>query len=78
MHTGLNELLDTAVSHLPGAQYAGITLASHNHGISTAAVTERYPEPLDPIQGNVTKTTDFQRVRHAPVGCAHRLGGARW
>jgi hypothetical protein len=47
---GLSELVDSAARNVPGAQYAGITLASRRHGISTPAATNRYPALLDEIQ----------------------------
>ncbi|MCK0176932.1 GAF and ANTAR domain-containing protein [Mycolicibacterium sp. F2034L] len=47
---GLAELVESATHHVPGAQYAGVTLASRSQGISTAAATGRYPTLLDEIQ----------------------------
>ncbi|MBO0680742.1 GAF and ANTAR domain-containing protein [Mycolicibacterium sp. S2-37] len=47
---GLDELVESVTHHVPGAQYAGLTLASRNRGISTAAATDRYPTLLDEIQ----------------------------
>jgi hypothetical protein len=47
---GLAELIDLASQHVPGAQYAAITLANRARGISTPAATHRYPVLLDEIQ----------------------------
>jgi len=48
--TVLEELTQSAASAMPGAQYAGITLASRNGKVRTAAATARYPVLLDDIQ----------------------------
>jgi hypothetical protein len=47
---GLAELIETAPQVIPGAQYAGITLADRSAGISTPAATHPYPVVLDKIQ----------------------------
>jgi GAF domain-containing protein len=47
---GLAELIETAPELIPGAQYAGITLADRSAGISTPAATHLYPVLLDKIQ----------------------------
>ena len=46
----LRELTQSAAAAMPGAQYAGITIASRNGKVRTAAATDRYPELLDQIQ----------------------------
>jgi transcriptional regulator with GAF, ATPase, and Fis domain len=46
----LSELTQNAVSAMPGARYAGITVASRNGKVRTAAATDRYPVLLDEIQ----------------------------
>jgi ANTAR domain-containing protein/GAF domain-containing protein len=46
----LAEVIETAPQVVPGAQYAGITLAHRLAGISTPAATHRYPVLLDKIQ----------------------------
>jgi transcriptional regulator with GAF, ATPase, and Fis domain len=48
--TLLGDLTESAVSAMPGAQYAGITVASRNGKVRTAAATDRYPVLLDEIQ----------------------------
>jgi transcriptional regulator with GAF, ATPase, and Fis domain len=48
--TVLAELTESAVSAMPGAQYASITIASHNGKVRTASATHRYPALLDEIQ----------------------------
>jgi len=48
--TVLAELTQSAVSAMPGAQYAGITIASRNGKVRTASATDRYPALLDEIQ----------------------------
>jgi GAF domain-containing protein len=46
----LGELTEGAVKALPGAQYAGITIASRHGEVRTASATGRYPVLLDEIQ----------------------------
>ncbi len=48
--TVLRELTESAVSAMPGAQDAGITIASRDKKVRTAAATGRYPALLDEIQ----------------------------
>lgn len=48
--TVLGELTHSAVSAMPGAKYAGITIVSRNGKVRTAAATHRYPVLLDEIQ----------------------------
>jgi transcriptional regulator with GAF, ATPase, and Fis domain len=48
--TVLGELTQSALSAVPGAQYAGITVASRNGKVRTAAATDRYAVLLDEIQ----------------------------
>jgi hypothetical protein len=50
LNEGLGELVDSAVLHIPGAQYAGMTVVSRTKGISTAAATNHYAMLLDEIQ----------------------------
>jgi transcriptional regulator with GAF, ATPase, and Fis domain len=47
---GLAELVDSASRHVPGSQYAGITLVHEGSKVTTVAATHRYPELLDEIQ----------------------------
>jgi transcriptional regulator with GAF, ATPase, and Fis domain len=46
----LGELTESAVIAMPGAQYAGITIASRNGMVRTASATGRYAVLLDEIQ----------------------------
>ncbi|HUB54653.1 MAG TPA: GAF and ANTAR domain-containing protein [Mycobacterium sp.] len=46
----LAELTASAVSAMPGAQHAGITIASRNGNVRTASATGHYPVQLDEIQ----------------------------
>jgi transcriptional regulator with GAF, ATPase, and Fis domain len=48
--TILGELTQASVGAMPGAQYAGITLASRNGKVHTVAATGQYPALLDEIQ----------------------------
>lgn len=48
--TVLSELTEGAVTSVPGAQYAGITIASRNGTVRTASATDSYPALLDKIQ----------------------------
>lgn len=48
--TVLGELIQSAVSAMPGAQHVGITVASRSGKVRTAAATSRYPVLLDEIQ----------------------------
>jgi transcriptional regulator with GAF, ATPase, and Fis domain len=50
LDTVLVELTQSAASAMPGAQHAGITVASRNGKVRTAAATDRYPALLDEIQ----------------------------
>jgi transcriptional regulator with GAF, ATPase, and Fis domain len=50
LDTVLGELTQSAVSCMPGAQYAGITVACRNGKVRTASATGRYPVLLDEIQ----------------------------
>lgn len=50
LDTVLGELTASAVSCLPGAQYAGITVASRDGKVRTASATGDYPVLLDEIQ----------------------------
>lgn len=50
MATLLRELIDVAVKSVPGAQYAGITVAKRQSVTETAAATHRFPAMLDIIQ----------------------------
>jgi hypothetical protein len=47
---GLGELVARAARQTPGAQYAGMTVVSRTHGISTAAATHHFAMLLDEIQ----------------------------
>lgn len=46
----LSELTEGALETMPGAQYAGITIATRNGGVRTAAKIGEYPGLLDRIQ----------------------------
>ncbi|GBE64733.1 transcriptional regulator [Mycobacterium sp. MFM001] len=46
----LTELTESAPRSIPGAQYAGITIATRNGKVRTAAATGPYPVLLDEIQ----------------------------
>jgi transcriptional regulator with GAF, ATPase, and Fis domain len=50
VETVLGELTQSAASAMPGAQHAGITIASRNGKVRTASATGRYPALLDEIQ----------------------------
>jgi transcriptional regulator with GAF, ATPase, and Fis domain len=50
LDTVLAELTESAVGAMPGAQSAGITIASHNGTLKTASSTDGYPVLLDEIQ----------------------------
>lgn len=50
VETALNELVLSAARQLPGADHAGITVASTRDGIRNAATTSPYPALLDEIQ----------------------------
>jgi transcriptional regulator with GAF, ATPase, and Fis domain len=50
LDTVLGELTQSAMSAMPGAQYAGITIASRRGEVRTASATDRYPALLDEIQ----------------------------
>jgi transcriptional regulator with GAF, ATPase, and Fis domain len=48
--TVLGELAESGVSYIPGAQHAGITIASRDGKLHTAAATSEYPALLDKFQ----------------------------
>jgi transcriptional regulator with GAF, ATPase, and Fis domain len=48
--TALRELTESAVTSLPGADHAAITVACRNGKLRTVAATGRYPALLDEIQ----------------------------
>ncbi|MBO0864190.1 MAG: GAF and ANTAR domain-containing protein [Mycobacterium sp.] len=48
----LGELTVRAVQALPGAQYAGVTVARRRKDVETASSTGRYPVLLDELQGH--------------------------
>ena len=50
VETVLSELTHSAVECLPGADYAGITVATRDGKVRTLAATGRYPALLDEIQ----------------------------
>lgn len=50
VEAGLAELVESAQRQVPGARYAGITLAEHGPRVQTVAATHRYPRELDDIQ----------------------------
>jgi len=47
---GLRELIEDGVQHVPGSQYAGITLALKGKAVTSVVATHRYPMVLDTIQ----------------------------
>ncbi len=46
----LRNLIEGAAESVPGAQYAGITVAQRRHPAETASATHRYPVLLDEIE----------------------------
>jgi len=49
-NAGLRELLDNGVRHMPGCQYAGITLAERGKSVTSVVATHRHAMILDTIQ----------------------------
>ena len=47
---GLRDLVETGVQHVPGCQYAGITLAEKGKAVTSVVATHRYAMILDTIQ----------------------------
>lgn len=47
---GLRELVESGVRHVPGCQYAGITLAERGKAVSSVVATHRHAMVLDTIQ----------------------------
>jgi len=47
---GLRELVENGVRHMPGCQYAGITLAERGNTVTSVVATHRYAAVLDTIQ----------------------------
>src|ERR1700757_638086 len=48
--TPFQRIVDSAASEIPGAQYAGITLATADAGVQTPTTTHPYPAILDALQ----------------------------
>ncbi|CRZ18590.1 GAF and ANTAR domain-containing protein [Mycolicibacterium neworleansense] len=48
--TVLAYLVESAVEYVPGAEYAGVTIAGRRGDVRTAAATHAYPKILDEIQ----------------------------
>lgn len=46
----LADLVESAVGYVPGAEYAGVTIAGRGGEVRTAAATGNYPKVLDAIQ----------------------------
>ncbi|OBI85077.1 GAF and ANTAR domain-containing protein [Mycobacterium sp. 1245805.9] len=47
---GLRELIENGVRHMPGCQYAGMTLAERGNTVTSVVATHRYAAVLDTIQ----------------------------
>jgi len=47
---GLHELIESGSRHVPGSEYAGITLVEAGKAITNVVATHRYPVILDAIQ----------------------------
>jgi GAF domain-containing protein len=85
LDTVLGELTQSAVSAMPEAQYAGITVACRNGKVRTASATGRYPVLLDEIQQqhqqgpclsaarehHVIRIDDMQLETRWPAYCRH-------
>ena len=74
----LSGLIAGAAESVPGAQYAGITVAQRRRGIESAAATHRYPVMLDDIQGRyqqgpcLTAAASQESVRVDDLVCEDR------
>ncbi|MBU8829375.1 GAF and ANTAR domain-containing protein [Mycolicibacterium goodii] len=83
----LGELTQSAVEYVPGAQYAGITIAGRDGKVHTAATTSDYPAVLDEIQQrvesgpcltaaweqHVTRIDDMETEQRWPAYCREAL-----
>ena len=81
--TVLGELTQASASAMPGAQYAGITIACRNGKVRTVAATGQYPALLDEIQQrcgegpclsaawehHVIRIDDMEREKRWPAYC---------
>jgi transcriptional regulator with GAF, ATPase, and Fis domain len=81
--TVLDELTQSAVRTMPGAQYAGITIATRDGKVRTPSATDQYPVLLDEIQQrheqgpclsaawehNVMRINDMTLERRWPAYC---------
>jgi GAF domain-containing protein len=79
----LGELAVSGVSYIPGAQHAGITVASRDGKLHTAAATSGYPILLDKVQQrcgegpcltaaweqHITKIDNLETEQRWPVYC---------
>jgi len=79
LHEGLGELVHRAAQHVPGAQYAGMTVVSRTKGISTAAATSVYASLLDEIQQRHQEgPCAWAAVRHHTVHIDDLENDKRW
>jgi GAF domain-containing protein len=75
----LGELTATAVQHLPGAQYAGITVTDGRGRIDTPSAVGPYPGLLDSIQQRHHEGPSLQAIRqHDTVRVDDLNTEARW
>lgn len=79
----LSELSESGVNYIPGAQHAGITIASRDGKLHTAAATSEYPALLDKFQQragegpclsaawqqHIIKIDDIETEQRWPVYC---------
>ena len=86
--SGLEELVANAAEHVPGAQFAGITVASRTRGVTTAAASNRYATALDEIQQrhqegpclsaawehHIVRIDDLETEQRWPRYCVDALG----
>lgn len=59
----LTELTNTAATAIPGAQYAGITLADDKQKISTPAMSHPYAQLLDSVQNHYKEGPCLEAAR---------------
>lgn len=75
----LRELIEGAAELVPGAQYAGITVAQKRRRNETAAATHRYPVILDEIQSHCQQGPCLAAAaRQSSIRVDDLVGDDRW
>src|SRR5690349_129459 len=74
----LSYLIDSAVSAIPGADYAGITAPGSRGRIETVVATHTYPKVLDEIQMRHNEGPYLEAASSDPVRVDDLASDLRW